>query len=161
MTLLEKTGNQLSRILFAVAGAAIVGMMVLTCADIVLRLFRMPIPGTYELVSFLSAVSVAFAMAHTSVQKGHIAVSVLVQLMPPRLQALVDSLTTSLGILLFALLAWQSYQYGNSLRVAGEVSLTLQLPFYPFVYGVALSAAVVCLVLLSQLRQHVRKAVKS
>lgn len=160
MTLLEKTGNQLSSLLFAVAGAAIVGMMLLTCADIVLRLFRMPIPGTYELVSFLSAISVAFAMAHTSVEKGHIAVSVLVQLMPQRLQALVDSVTTSLGILLFALLAWHSYLYGASLRQSGEVSLTLQLPFYPFVYGIALSSAVVCLVLLSQLRQHVRKAVK-
>lgn len=160
MTLLEKTGNQLSRILFAVAGAAIVGMMLLTCADIVLRLFRRPIPGTYELVSFLSAVSVAFAMAHTSVQKGHIAVSVLVQLLPQRWQALVDSVTTSLSILLFALLAWQSSLYGASLQMSGEVSLTLQLPFYPFVYGIALSSAAVCLVLLAQLRQHLRKAVR-
>jgi len=160
MTLLEKTGDQLSRILFAVAGAAIVGMMLLTCADIVLRLFRRPIPGTYELVSFLSAVSVAFAMAHTSVQKGHIAVSVLVQLLPQRWQALVDSVTTSLSILLFALLAWQSSLYGASLQKSGEVSLTLQLPFYPFVYGIALSSAAVCLVLLAQLRQHLRKAVR-
>ncbi len=154
MTVLEKTGNELSRYLFAVAGAAIVAMMLLTCADVVLRLFRRPIPGTYELVSFFSAVSVSFAMAHTSVQRGHIAVSVLVQLFPPRLQALIDSITTSLGSALFALIAWRSFLYGSSLRQAGEVSLTLELPFYPFVYGVALSAAVVALVLLAQLWNH-------
>lgn len=153
-TVLESAGNRLSKVLFAVAGAAIVAMMLLTCADIVLRLFRMPIPGTYELVSFLSAVCVAFAMAHTSVQKGHIAVSVLVQLLPERLQALVDSLTTGLSIALFGLIAWQSFRYAGSLRQAGEVSMTLQLPFYPFVYGIALSAVAVCLVLLSQLKTH-------
>lgn len=153
-TLLEKTGNDLSKALFAVAGAAIVVMMLLTCADIVLRLFRRPIPGTYELVSFLSAVSVAFAMAHTSVQKGHIAVSVLVQLLPKRLQSLVDSLTTGLSFGLFALISWQSFRYAESLRQSGEVSMTLQLPFHPFVYGIALSSAVVCLVLLAQLWAH-------
>mgnify|MGYP001190502327 CR=1 FL=1 len=154
MMLLEKAGAQMSRYLFAVAGAAIVAMMLLTSADIVLRLFRMPIPGTYELVSFLSAVSVAFAMAHTSVQKGHIAVSVLVQLLPARLQSLIDSVTTMLGIFLFAMIAWRSFLYAGSLRQVGEVSLTLELPFYPFVYGIALSSAAVCLVLLAQLWQH-------
>ncbi len=158
-TVFEKAGNELSKALFAVAGAAIVAMMLLTCADIVLRMFRMPIPGTYELVSFLSAVSVAFAMAHTSVHKGHIAVSVLVQLLPKRLQALVDSLTTGLSVGLFALIAWRSYVYAGSLRQSGEVSMTLQLPFYPFVFGIALASAVVCLVLLAQFWTHLARVV--
>jgi hypothetical protein len=41
--------------------------------------------------------------------------------------------------------------YANHLREIGEVSLTLQLPFYPFVYGIGFSAAAVCLVLLVEL----------
>ena len=71
MNFFEKIGNELSRVLFWVAGAAIFFMMVLTCADVVLRLLRRPIPGTYELVCFMGAVAVSFAMAHTSVQKNH------------------------------------------------------------------------------------------
>ena len=132
----------------AIAVAAIFFMMTLTCADVVLRLFRMPIPGTYEIVSFMGAVAVSFAIAHTSVEKGHVAVSLVVQLLPKRVQAIIESILAVLGIILFALIAWQSVLYGLDCQSSGEVSLTLQLPFYPIIYGVALGAGVVCLVLL-------------
>jgi TRAP-type C4-dicarboxylate transport system permease small subunit len=56
MNFFEKIGNELSRFLFWVAGTAIFLMMVLTCADVVLRFLRRPIPGTYELVCFLGSV---------------------------------------------------------------------------------------------------------
>ncbi|MBU0985648.1 MAG: TRAP transporter small permease, partial [Proteobacteria bacterium] len=97
------------------------------------------------------AVSVAFAMAHTSVEKGHVAVSLVVRYFPKRIQGLIDTITTIFGLALFALIAWYSIQYANDLRATGEVSLTLELPFFPFVYGVGFSAAVVCLVLLTDL----------
>ncbi len=38
--------------------------------------------------------------------------------------------------------------YAQKLRRWGEVSMTLELPYYPFVYGMALGAFAVCLVLL-------------
>jgi TRAP-type C4-dicarboxylate transport system permease small subunit len=131
-----------------IAAVAIFFMMALTCADVILRLFRMPIPGTYEIVSFMGAVAVSFAIAHTSVEKGHVAVSLVVQLLPKRAQDVIESILAALGIILFALIAWQSVLYGLDCQSSGEVSLTLQLPFYPIIYGVALGAGVVCLVLL-------------
>lgn len=140
-----------------IAGIAIVLMMLLTCADVVLRFMRRPIPGTYELVCFLGAVAVAFAMAHTTVQKGHVAVSLVVRLLPQRLQGLIEMLTGAFGFILFALVAWRSVLYANSLRATGEVSLTLQLPFYPFVYGIGFSAVAVCLVLLTDLFKNLMK----
>jgi len=143
--------------LYWVAGSAIVAMMLLTCTDVVLRYFRKPVPGTYELVCFLGAVAVAFAMAHTSVEKGHVAVTFVVSLLPQRIQGLVESITTSFGLIFFVLIAWQSVIYANDLRLSGEVSLTLELPFYPFVYGISFSAAVVCLILLSNLFNNLLK----
>ena len=146
-------------------------MMLLTCADIILRFavtvyrsyrweflkpFR-PIPGTYELVSFLGAVAVSFAMAHTSVEKGHVAVSIVVRLFSERVQAIIESLTNVLGLILFAMISWQSVLYANDFRASGEVSLTLQLPFYPFVYGIGFSAAAVCLVLFTDLFNNLAK----
>lgn len=143
-------------------------MMLLTCIDVILRLgvtayheynWRIlaplrPIPGTYELVCFLGSVAVSFAMAHTSVEKGHVAVSLIVRLLHPKIQALIGSITNSFGLLLFALLSWQSVLYARSLHMSGEVSLTLQLPFYPFVYGIGFAAAAVCLVLLIDLSKN-------
>ena len=151
MNLLERISKYLAGKLFWIAGAAIIVMMLLTCADVVLRYFRKPIPGTYELVCFLGAVAVAFAMAHTSVEKGHVSVSFIVQLFPKRVQRIIESVTGCFGLFIFALIAWQSATYANELRLSGEVSLTLELPFYPFVYGVGFSAVVVCLILLSDL----------
>jgi len=143
--------------LYWIAGSAIVAMMLLTCTDVVLRYFRKPIPGTYELVCFLGAVAVAFAMAHTSVEKGHVEVSFVVNLLPQRIQGLIESITTSFGLIFFVLIAWQSLIYANDLRLSGEVSLTLGLPFYPFVYGISFSAAIVCLILLSNLFNNLLK----
>jgi len=146
MNTLEKLANWLASRAYWVAGAAIVSMMLLTCADIVLRLFRMPIPGTYELVCFMGAVAVAFAMAHTSNENGHVAVSLVVRLFPNRVQGAIEIITNTFVLILFILIAWRSVLYAESLRITGEVSLTLKLPFYPFIYGIAFSAAIVCLV---------------
>jgi len=146
---LQNSSLWLARKLGIIAAVSIFSMMALTCADVILRLFRMPIPGTYEIVSFMGAVAVSFAIAHTSVEKGHVAVSLVVQLLPKRAQAVIESILAALGIILFALIAWQSVLYGMDCQSSGEVSLTLQLPFYPIIYGVALGAGVVCLVLLA------------
>ena len=165
MGFLEKPSKGLAKILYWVAGTAIISMMLLTCADVILRLgvtayhqyhwwflspFS-PIPGTYELVCFLGAVAVSFAMAHTSVERGHVAVSIIVNLLPKKIQAIIETITTIFGLILFSLLSCQSVLYANDLKARGEVSLTLELPFYPFVYGISFAAAAVCLVLLVDL----------
>jgi len=157
MHIFEKLSRILASKMYWVAGTAIVAMMLLTCADVVLRYFRSPIPGTYELVCFLGAVAVSFAMAHTSIEKGHVSVSFIVTLFPSRLQRLIECITSCFGLFLFILIAWQSIIYANDLCASSEVSLTLELPFYPFVYGIGFSSAVVCLTLLADLIKNVLK----
>lgn len=173
MGILERFSQGLAKIMYWVAGTAIISMMVLTCIDVIFRLcvtlyhkFQWgflssihPIPGTYELVSFIAAIAVAFAMAHTSVQRGHVAVTLIVRLFPPRVQATIGSITDSFGFILFALLCWRCVLYGNHLMEINEVSLNLELPYYPFVYGVAFSAAAVCLVILIDLIKNVKKVI--
>ena len=127
--------------------------MFLTCTDIVMRLFRRPIPGTYEIVGFLGAMVAGFALAQTTIERGHVAVQVVVTRFSPRWQKIIYLITHLLSILLFALLAWECMRYGNDFRVSGEVSLTIRIPFYPVVFGIAFSAAVVCLVLIVDILQ--------
>jgi len=154
----QKHSLLLARRLDIIASAAIFSMMALTSADVFLRyFFRKPIPGTYEIVALLGAVAVSFAMAHTLAEKGHVAVSLIVQMFPKRLQGIVESFISIFGIILFGLITWQSVLYGIDCQRAGEVSMTLQLPFYPIIYGVALGAGVVCLVLLVDLANAIVK----
>lgn len=146
----------LTRSLNALSAAAVMAMMLLTCADIVLRLMRRPITGTYELMGFLAALFVSFALAQTSVDKGHIAVDFLVMHLSRRAQRIIDALNDGVCIGLFALVTRQCVVYGAELRASGEVSMTLQLPVYPVVYGIGAGCAVLCLVLAARVVDNLR-----
>jgi TRAP-type C4-dicarboxylate transport system permease small subunit len=147
MMRIHKELTRISTLFNTLAGAAVVVMMLLTCADVVLRLLRHPIPGTYELVGFLGTVIVSFALALTSLEKGHIAVEILVERLPLRVQAGIEAVTSLIGASLFGLLAWQSLMYAADMRQSGEVSVTLTMPIYPFIYGLAAGSALLVLVL--------------
>lgn len=147
MSPFEKGVHRLADGLNLIAGVCLVGMTGLTCADVILRLFRHPILGTYEIIGFLGATVASFALAYTTVRGGHVAVAVLVMRLSPRAQRVIFVLTQLLAIILFSLLSWECIQYGNDLRTSGEVSLTLELPFFPVLYGLSLSSFMVCLVL--------------
>jgi len=172
MASLEKISKTLAKILYWIAGISIVSMMLFTCIDVILRFcvtlyheYRweflttlQPIPGTYELVCFMGSVAVAFAMAHTSVEKGHVAVSFVVDFFPKKVQAIIATITSVFALIFFVLLSWQSIVYAQELKASGEVSLTLQLPFYPFVYGISFAAAAVCLVILVDISKSLVEA---
>jgi TRAP-type C4-dicarboxylate transport system permease small subunit len=128
----------------------VVMMMLVTCADVVLRLFGHPIPGTYEMVGFLGTVVISFALAYTSLEKGHIAVELFIGRLPTRWQFFIDGINSLAGIALFSLITWQSFIYARDLSSSGEVSLTLQVPTYPFVYGISAGCGLLCLVLLAE-----------
>lgn len=144
---IERVVSRLASGFNGIAAAAVAVMMVLTCMDVVLRLWRHPIPGTYEMVSMLGAVFVSFALAHTSVEQGHIAVDFLVQRLPQRLQHAVEAVNCTVCALLFTVVSYQCVIYAQDLKSTGEVSMTLQMPLHPFVFGVAVGSAMLSLVL--------------
>ncbi len=158
---LERFAQSSSRWINWVAGVGLVAMLGLTVADIIgIKLFRHPVPGAIELVAFLGVVVTAFAIAFTQVRRGHIQVEFFVMRLPEHARAGVIALVSLLGIALFALLAWRSFEFGQSLQASGEVSMTQRIPFYPFVYALTFCCIPVCLVLLVDFLKSVMKAVK-
>ena len=156
-----KFANIFSRWLNWGAGIGLVIMLGLTVADIIgIKLFKHPIPGAIELVAFLGIVVTAFAIAYTQVLRGHIQVEFFVMRLPGRLQAGITAFVSLLGIALFGLLAWQSFDFGRVLQTTGEVSMTQRIPFYPFVYAIAFCCLPVCLVLLAEFLNSLVKMVK-
>ena len=141
----------------AIACAAVIAMMLLSTADVVLRLFNKPIPGTYELVGFLGTVIVAFALAFTSMEKGHIAVEILVNKLPQRVQYVIEAFTNLVSVLLFGLIACQAAIYAMDIKKSGEVSLTLQMPVYPFIFGIAVGCALLCLLLINDFIKSIQR----
>ena len=148
--LLNSVGR-LSRFINVIAGIAITFIMFLTVLDVILRSFRRPIVGTYELVAFSGAVVVGFAIPLTSWMRGHIYVDIFTSKLSKAAQSIFNLITRCMGIGLFFLIGWNLIKVGMDLQQSGEVSLTLQLPFYPVAYGVAVSCFVQCLVLLADM----------
>ena len=138
----------LSAVMNQIAVLALIFMMFLTCGDIILRLFRHPIPGTYEIVGFLGALIVGFALSHTTIQKGHVAVELLVDRFSEPVQRGFFLVTQCLNLVLFIFITFELFRYAGDMKRAGEVSLTLKIPYFPVLYGIACSTGLVCVVLL-------------
>lgn len=154
---MTKITQQLVSIMNYLAALSIIAMMLLTCADVVLRLFKHPILGAYELVGLFGALTIAFAIPATTLSKGHVAVDFMVEKLPSRAQKVCRIITNILSLSLFALIAWQSFIYANTLRASGEVTLSLEMPFYPVVYAISASSLLVCLVLFGELTASQQK----
>lgn len=122
-------------------------MMFLTVADVVLRTFKRPIVGTYELVGLLGAVAIGFAIPQTSRVQGHVMMDFVTDKLPAGVQKLFRVLTRLLAIATFIIIAWNLWVLGSDYSKMGETTLTLQLPLYPVAYGIAICCFVECLVL--------------
>lgn len=134
---LEKV-KRMTLFLNVIAGVSITFIIALTVTDVILRYFRMPIPGTFELVAFSGAVVVGFSLPYTTWIRGHIFVDFLLHKISRPASNTVNVITRSMGILLFVLIGWNLIKMGMDLRKSGEVSLTLELPFYPVAYGIGI-----------------------
>jgi TRAP-type C4-dicarboxylate transport system permease small subunit len=154
MIYLTKITMYLNRILTFLAGLILIVMVLLTCANIVFRMFWVPISGTYELMGFSGALLTAFALAYTQIKKGHIAVDVLVNVFPPKTRWVLAAINNAMCFIFFVLAGWQLAIKANTLRATGEVTETLRIIYYPFTYAVAIGCIVLALILLTDfLRQ--------
>jgi TRAP-type C4-dicarboxylate transport system permease small subunit len=143
--------NNLCKWLNVIAGVGLVAMLVLIVADIIgNKAFKYPIPGGIEFASFIAVIVIAFAVAEVQIMRGHIEVEFLVMRLPKLSQKIINSIINLFGIVLWVFISWRSFLYAGELHKIGEVSMTIGVPFYPFVYIIAVCAIAVCLVLLLQ-----------
>ncbi len=149
MQVLKSINETLSNIFLWVGGIALVLMTAVSCINMGLRMIGAPIAGIYDLVCYLGALVAALPLAYTQLKKGHIAVDIVSLLFPVRVRRTAVGISYVLGILFFGAAAWKITTLANILRKSGELSETLQMPFWPFTYAVAASCAlmVLCLIL--------------
>jgi TRAP-type C4-dicarboxylate transport system permease small subunit len=148
MNRLLKFALNMSTFMNVIAGIALSLMMILTVGDVILRYFRMPIIGTYEVVSFSSAIAIGFALPFTSWVRGHVGVDFLVGRMGKRSRDLTLISTRIVSTALFFLAGIFLFRKAFILYQTGEISLTLQMPLYPISCGVGVCCFCLCLVLL-------------
>ena len=145
MRYLELLTNILNKVLMILGGIAVLALMTLATGNVVLRVFHLPFRGAYEIVAFLGAIVIAFALGYTQRKKDHIIVEILTERFPKKLQKAVDTFAYLVITLFFAIVSWQIFVWGMKIYVSHEVSETLKVIYHPFVFAVALAFAVVAL----------------
>ncbi|MBI9110729.1 TRAP transporter small permease [Maridesulfovibrio ferrireducens] len=148
---LEKISILFCRILAWIAGTALTAMVVLACANMVFRATWVPVKGTFELMGFLGAVAAGFSLAFSQLYKSHIAVGLFFNKFPKPMQIFLDALSGGASCVFFALCAREAAKWGMFLYDLGEVSETLGIEFYPFVFFVAFGCVMMSWVLLLDL----------
>jgi TRAP-type C4-dicarboxylate transport system permease small subunit len=99
-------------------------------------------------VSFLGAVVTAFALGYTQRKKSHIVVDILTETFNEGVKKALDGISYFIGMVFFALISWVIFKWGIRIAGSGEVSETLKIVYYPFIYCVGLGFAFLWLTLL-------------
>jgi len=151
MDFLDKLSRLLNKILVLIAGLFLVGMILLTCSNILLRIVWVPVKGTFELMGFFCAIVTAFALVYTQIKRGHVGIDLVVNKFSTKAQRILSSINHLICMIFFAIAGWQIARWATTLWKTGEVTETLRIIFYPFTYAVALGCLVLALVLLVEL----------
>lgn len=143
--------KKLCRSLLLISGLTLAFMLLFTLTDVVMRAFGKPIVGDFEIISFLGAVVVGFAIPYTTLLKGHVIVDFLIEKLPKNVSDGMQVATRIMGIALFLWISWNFVDMSLDLIKSKEVTPVFRQPYYPISFGLAFCCLVQCFTLFSQI----------
>lgn len=111
--------------------ATILGLLTLImCIDVILRFFRYPIPGGYDIVEFLTSIMLAFATLKSFQTGTQIKIDLIDKLLSKHRLRFVELLSRIMTAIFLAILSVSLLLSGLNSKASGEVSMTLGIPSY-------------------------------
>ena len=147
--------NTASEVLHRIGNIVLMFTMLLTAADVILRLVKHPIMGAFDVTEYMMAILVAFGLAYCSIQKGHVSVDFVMRHLPARMQDIIGIFTTLASFALVSIMAYWSWLQMLTQYSTGVTSSVLPIPQYPFVGTVALGLFMLALVLLAEVVKRI------
>jgi TRAP-type C4-dicarboxylate transport system permease small subunit len=145
---LEKFNYRLSIWFERIAILGVLGMILGTLIDVIgAKLFHWPLPAGTEAVYLLQIIAIAGALAISKIDGRHVRIELIDRLPQPG-RGIIHSLVSLLGLGLFIILCWKSYDYAQTLRHNHEVTATAKIMIYPFALWLALGCIPVVLILI-------------
>lgn len=133
--------RRFNKIMHWAAGAALLGILALTVADITGRSgFSSPVPGTVEVTSMALVVVVFFAVAHSEDMGDHITIDLIYERLGEQAQLVLDVFADLFVLGVLALMTFQLYHFGLRNIDSGAETPVLDWPVWPFVIVAALGA---------------------
>lgn len=145
----ESAIRDMSRVFSVIAILAVIMLIAVAAIDVVgSKLFSRPLVGFVGLAELAQLIAMSFGMCVTFLGGHHIKVELLTGRVPAKLQAVIDVFVNFLGFALFVLIVSQMIALGRSFQISGEEIDQIYIPWYPFIYAVAVAFVPVCLALL-------------
>jgi len=150
--MIERAANFVKKVIEPVtnvvagAGVVVLGAMVLMLivSVIMRKAFNAPMKGVFELSEF-GMVMISFLFVSAQYFKpDSMVMDTFVEMLPKKVQAVINAFILLLDVGTLAILAWQLYGYAVRVQEGKQVSKILEIPIYPFVY-----LGAVCTVLLT------------
>lgn len=133
----------------------LIPMMLITSGEVVGRaVWSRPIPGSMELSSYMLAIFILLGVAYTHQVKGHVRVSMLVSRLPEKITLVLDVITILLSLFIIGIMAWQGWVVGMEERTVSDM---LRVPQFPFRLLVSVAGVFLCLELLIDLVDTLKK----
>jgi TRAP-type C4-dicarboxylate transport system permease small subunit len=140
MKLILDAGSKITKWMFVVAGSALTFIMGITVVDVLLRALGHPFVGTYEIVAFAGSAVIGFSIPLVSWEMGHVRIDFLLAKLPKRGRMLMNIITRVMVIILFIFIGINFFMIGREFYDAREVTATVNIPLYPFPFGLCVCA---------------------
>jgi TRAP-type C4-dicarboxylate transport system permease small subunit len=148
MNAFEKVLRIITEKMAWVSMVAIVACVALVVTDVIrYQAVSKPIPGTHEVVELIASVILSMGIGYLTFVRGHVSVGILVDRLRPRVQAVFDVVT---GVIALGFTIWLTAGVVEmALRNLGYgwVTGVLEIPRAPFMFLIAVSLALTCVVL--------------
>ncbi|MCS7233437.1 MAG: TRAP transporter small permease subunit [Synergistetes bacterium] len=102
----------------------------LICIDVILRLFRYPIPGSYDIAEFLTSLMLSLAILKSFQSETQIKIDLIDKILSKHKLKLVERLSHTITTLFLAVLSISMVFSSLNSKASGEVSMTLGIPLY-------------------------------
>lgn len=157
MEVLLKIRNAVNGFMVVMGGLSVLLLMALATGNVCLRIFQVPYRGAYEVVSFLGAVTIAFALGFTQMKKSHIVVDILTDRFSERTKRILDGVSYLITMVFYAVIAWVIFRWGIQIARSGELSETLKIIYYPFIISVSVGFGFLSLTLIIDFLTTIQK----
>jgi len=113
-----------------VAAIALGAMIVITCLDVLLRVFKIPLTGANDVVRICSAIALAGALPATTAAKGHVTIEYFFHRLNRTGRRIVDIFVHGLLVVCFGVALWQCVHAGMLFLANGQSTNTIQIPLF-------------------------------
>ena len=102
-------------------------------------MFSKPLGGIVDTVSFIFALTCAFSFCYTEKEQGHVRMDLLLQKLPRVGKIILHTITGLIAILILIFIVVTMYSYAAKTLAAGNITMTIAIPYFPFVAVTAVS----------------------